>query len=293
LIESGSVENEISYAIVEYGGQSNVASANLLVWYDEQPGRLKLSNTELRYSKRFGVGLWDKATLAQFENNTITHNESGAARVLATSVHQLKGSGNKFIDNGEDNIVRVEAGHGYGVGEDVSWPNLSPAIYRVTGIDGEGGNQLFVAHHLTIEPGAVFEFVGGSGIDVSDGSSGLSAVGTADAPIVFRGVDGSGWTGIGFCESNWAGNALEEVQIANAAGPTYAQAFCGDTWSDNAASVLVGHILETNASALRMKNVRFAGPNNGDVDIQVRSPSKLTQEGTNSGTGPNGALAIE
>jgi|GEM_PF-2951354 len=288
LIRSGSVNNEISHAIIEYGGQSDSVSANLAVWHESQPAQLKLSNTRVRFSKQFGLTISSRATLAVYANNIVTNNGGGAVRVAAASVHQLRGSNNTLAENGKGNTVRIEVGT---VSGDVTWPSVSPATYRVTGTNGEGGGQIDVHDHLTIEPGAAFEFVGGSGIDVSEGTSGLSAVGTPDAPIVFRGVDGSGWTGIGFCDTSWSGNALEEVLIANAVGPTHAAGFCAIGRSDAHASVLVGRLLST--SAVRMKNVRFSGPNGGDPDIQVTSPSKLTTEGTNTGTGPNGELLVE
>jgi hypothetical protein len=294
LIESGAVDNEIAHAIVEYGGQKDVLSANILVWYDQQPALLKLSNTQIRESSRFGLRLSENVTLAQFENNTITKNAGGAARTLAASVHQLRGTGNSMVDNGEGNIIQLETGNGYYVeGADVTWPNLAPAIYRVTGINGVGGGQIFVKSHLTIEPGAVFEFVGTSGIEVKDGASGLSAIGTATAPIVFRGIGGSGWTGIGFCESSWTGNALEEVQIANASGPTNSVTYCGAWSTALTASVLVGHNYTANASKLRVKNIKFSGPSNGETDLQVKNPSVLTLEGTNSGTGATGELTVQ
>jgi hypothetical protein len=180
-------------------------------------GRSSGGNNSL--GKGFGLTLSDQATLAQFENNTITYNSNGAARALAPSVHQLRGSGNKLADNGHGNIVRVEASRTYGVSEDVTWPNLAPAIYRVTGINGEGGNQIF-----------------------------------------------------------------------NASGPPDATTLCGNGAK---ASVLVGDLFAEKASALRVKNVRFTGPSNGDIDIQVKSPSNLAQEGSNSGTGSNGDLKID
>jgi hypothetical protein len=159
----------------------------------------------------------------------------------------------------------------------------------VTEYGGDGGGEIIVQKHLTISPGAVFEFVGGSGIDVRDGSSGLSAIGTASAPIVFRGVDGSGWTGIGFCESGWVGNALEEVQIENASGPPYSSTYCA---GGSVASVIVGQNFDSNAAKLRIKDLKVTGPNGATYDITVNTPSVLTQEGTNSGTGTAGALVV-
>lgn len=292
---SSSLDNEISNAIIEYGGDPNGSSAAIVLSSDVEYGRLKLSNTQIRNNAKFGVTLYAGVTLAQFENNTITKNDSGAVRTDVRSVHQLNGTGNSLVDNGKRNIVHILTNSIMQLDStDVTWPNLSPAVYHVTDADGASGDQIYVKRHLTIEAGAVFEFVGGAGIDVSDGSSGISAIGTTTLPIVFRGVDGSGWTGIGICESGWTGNALEEVRIANAAGYPHAFSYCGSGASSvRRPSVVVGHNFSSNASQLRIKNIKMSGPNNAPSDIFVKGASVLTQEGTNSGTGANGALAVQ
>lgn len=294
-VRSGAIKNEISYAIVEYGGESGGASAAIVLTKDSQYGTLRLTNTQIRNSAKFGLTVYTGCSLTAFENNTITANGDGAIRVEAPSVHQLVGKGNSITSNGNGNVVRIETNSLMPIADaDVTWPNLSPAVYRVTEPGGSAGNQLFIKRHVTIEAGAVFEFLGGSGIDVTYGSSGISAIGTAAAPIIFRGVDGSGWTGIGICESGWTGNALEEVEIANAAGSPSASYLCGSGAPGVLRpSILVGHNFGANASKLRIKNLKMTGPNNAPSDILVRSPSTLTLEGTNSGTRADGALAVQ
>lgn len=289
-LRSSAVANEIAHAIVEYAGERGGASAAVVLSYDEQYARLKLSNTQIRSSALFGLTVYERTKLAAFENNTITENASGAIRVEAPSVHQLNGSGNVIKNNGNGNIVRIETSILLDVeDEDVLWPNLAPAPYRVTGPGGVGGDQIFFTKHATIEAGTVFEFVGGSGIDVKGGTAGLSAVGTAAKPIVFRGVDGSGWSGIGYCETSWVRNALEYVQISDAAGPPYSSWGCT---SSIAASVIVGHIYSGSASALRVKDVTVSGANAAPYDFAVRAPSALNLSGTNTGTGDGGKLLI-
>jgi hypothetical protein len=75
------------------------------------------------------------------------------------------------------------------------------------------GVQLEVEKRLTFEPGTVIEFSPGTGINVEGSSAGLSAVGTSEAPITLRGIDENGWLGISFAETNWTGNALENVHL--------------------------------------------------------------------------------
>jgi len=290
---SSALSNEISHAIVEYAGAPDGASGNIAVSSDP-PGRVKLSSSTLRFGARFGLTVLDGGELSEFSDNTITDNAEGAIRVGVTAVDQLAGTGNTLESNGADNVVRIETSILHPLVTDATWPNLTPAVYRVTDPGGDAGADIFVKAQLTIEAGAILEFAGGSGIDVADGTSGLSAIGTAAKPIIFRGVDGSGWKGIGFCESNWSGNALEAVEIHNAKGPPDAWSYCGTGASAVLKpGLLVGHNFSANASQLRIKNITFAGPNNADADIGVKAPSSLTQEGTNAGTGAADALVIE
>lgn len=290
---SNAVSNELSNAVVEYAGSEDGASGNVSLSSDGSGGRVKLNSTTLRYGAKFGLTVLDGAALAEFADNVISDNEGGAIRVGVTSVDQLAGTGNTLEANGNDNSVRIETSILHPLLVDATWPNLAPAIYRVTDAGGDAGAQIYVKSHLSIEAGAIFEFAGGSGIDVSDGTAGLSAVGTVASPIIFRGVDGSGWTGIGFCESGWSGNALENVEVHNASGPPDSWSYCGTGADVLRPSVLVGHNFTANASLLRIKGVTFAGPNNAAADIAVKAPSKLTQQGTNVGTGVANALVVE
>jgi len=285
LFHSSALSNEISHAVVEYAGSTDGASGNVTM-SSEGGGRIKLTSTVLRRGARFGLTVLETGGLVEFANNTITENEGGAIRVAVSVVHELNGQENNVSDNGKDNQVSIEGLAGRVEGE-VVWPNLSPAIYRVNPTGG-GATDIRVRGHLTVEAGAVFEFVGGSGIAIDGGSAGLAAIGTKEKTIVFRGVDGSGWSGIGYCQSNWSSNALEFVDVHNALGPVPGYLICGPSSS----GVGVGNLSDDEPSRLRVKNVNFAGPNNAKFDIGVTKPSVLVQEGTNTGTGTGGKLQV-
>lgn len=284
LFHSSALSNEISHAIVEYAGSTDGASGNVTM-SSKGGGRIKLTSTVLRRGARFGLTVLETGGLVEFADNTITENEGGAIRVEVAAVHELNGKGNTISENGKGNQVSIE-GLASRVEDDVTWPSLSPAIYRVSPTGG-GATDISVRGHLSIEAGAVFEFVGGSGIGVYTGTAGLSAIGTEEEPIIFRGVDGTGWSGIGFCESNWAGNVLEFVEIHNGSGPVPYYELCGPSSS----AVGVGNLSGT-SSYLRVKNVKFVGPNSAKFDIGVTKPSVLVQEGTNTGTGIGGKLQV-
>lgn len=282
LFFSSALANEVSHAIIEYAGHPDGGSGDLVVSSDG-PGRVKLTSTTLRKGSQFGLTLLKGAGFTEFSDNTITDNEGGAVRVEMQAVQELKGEGNSFVENGKDNSVWIETA-GYVTG-DVTWPSVSPAIYRV---EEAPGGSIFVDGHLTIEAGAVFEFVGNGGFYVDGGDAGLAAIGTEDSPIVFRGVDGSLWSGIGFDQTNWASNALEFVEIHDAKGPYDWDVLAGKT----PPSVYVSQIQDTKPSHLRIKNVSFTNRDKNVVDVVQVKPSVLVQEGTNSGTGTGGALKL-
>lgn len=282
LFYSSALSNEVSHAIIEYAGHPDGGSGDLVVSSDG-PGRVKLTSTTLRKGSRFGLTVLQGAGFTEFSNNTITENEAGAVRVEMQAVQELKGEGNSFVNNGKDNSVWIETG-----GEitgDVTWPSVSPAIYRV---EEAPGGSIFVNGHLTIEAGAVFEFVGNGGFHVDGGEAGLAAIGTKDSPIVFRGVDGSLWSGIGFYQTNWASNALEFVEIHDAKGPYDWNIVAGRT----PPSVYVSQIQDSKPSHLRIKNVSFTNSDKSVIDVVQVKPSVLVQEGTNTGTGAGGALRL-
>ena len=299
IIRSNAVANEISHAVVEYAGAESGPSGAIALAREtatgEQPGRLVLTSTVIRDNAKFGLTLLRSAVLSEFEDNTISDNAEGAIRVEAPALPHLAGTGNTIEDNGDDNIVQVETSILMPIEDDVSWPNLAPAPYRVTGPNGEGGALLYIKNHVTIEAGAVFEMAGGSGFEVLDGTAGLSAIGTEEDPIVFKGIDDSSWQGIGFCETSWTGNALEYVEVRNALGPAPAWGLCGTGATDvRDAGILVGHNFADKPSLLRVANLTVAGPNNSAADIAIKTPeSMLVQEGTNTGTGAGDALELE
>ena len=218
----------------------------------------------------------------------VADNVVGAMRARPGSVHLFKGVGNRLENNGGNNSVRITAGS---VDADVTWPNLGPSVYRAVDESGNG-EQISVSKHLTIEPGTVIEFASGMGMEVQDSAAGLSAIGTADAPIVFRGIDTNAWLGIGFAETSWTGNALENVQFENAYGapPNYHWTSVGIS-PPGKMSVALGQLVGP-AAYLRVKNVSFAGPNAASSDISVTGPATLVVEGTNRGAGTGGVLSI-
>lgn len=152
------------------------------------------------------------------------------------------------------------------------------------------GKRLEVEKRLTLEPGTVIELSPGTGIDFLDGNAGFSAVGTSEAPITLRGIDDNGWQGISFAQTNWTGNALENVDIKNAFG-----APVGFGWttigrgSPGLTSIALGQLTGEEAY-LRVKNITLEGPNAATNDVSVTGSAKLVIEGVNHGAAADGGL---
>lgn len=128
---------------------------------------------------------------------------------------------------------------------------------------------------------------------MQNGDGGLSAVGTAAQPILLRGVEQAGWLGVGFAETGWTGNALENVHFENAYGSPDNMSWTtisGDG-DPGYVSVVVGQ-LTSPISYLRVKDLSFSGPNAARNDIAVVGSARLIVEGTNTGAGTDGGLAI-
>ena len=238
-----------------------------------------------------GLELRSRAKLGRFERVTIRENAAGAAHVDSPAVPQLRGTGIAYEGNGDGNVVLLETNELLHVDEDAVWPSVAPAVYRVVGQHGIGGDTVRVDRHLVIEAGAVFEMAGGSGFVVGGGTAGLRAVGTADKPIVFKGVAGSSWLGITYGETTWSENRLERVEIRNATQAPEWSYYGTGADGVRKASLLLGYNFTT-AVQLTLKDVTFAGPNAAPADIAKKAAVNLTTEGTNVGAG-GAALDIE
>ena len=290
---SNSVENKIAFAKIEHAGHGNERDRDAALQVGQvyaQAARVELSDTEIIDNARFGLTLQPDAKLMKFERVVLKNNAKGAAHVRPPVVEQLKGSGIVFEANGPENLVMIETLINVPVEADMTWPSVAPAKYRIVGQHLEGGDVVHVKKHLTIEAGATFEMAGGSGFVVEGGSAGLKVVGTADKPVVFKGVNDSSWLGITFGETTWSENRLEHVQVKNATlAPSWS--YYG-TGADTAkAGILLGYNF-TSAVHLTVKNLTVAGPNNAPGDIAKKSACNLVTEGANVGTGAGGALSI-
>jgi len=203
---SNSINNELDYVTVEYGGAGINGKANVMMYGGgSNDQRLKLTNSILRYSANYGFQFDTGSVLDAFANNTFENNETGAGRLPGNVVRYLD-SDSSYSGNVKD-IVYVESDT---IENDQTWPAID-AEYLTE-------NQSVEAA-WTIAAGATLVFRSDDGINVrSDGS--LTAIGDADNMITFTAEQQSPgyWMGIEFTFSNNINNRLEHVIVDYAGG---------------------------------------------------------------------------
>lgn len=289
-IRSANPLNALAFVVVRHAGTNeNEYPAALMVSKD---GVASLDSVEISDNALRGLGVYSGGKLTHFDRVAILRNLGGAGHVTVPAVKYLKGVNNTIVDNGLSNSMIVEATSLLKITEDSVWPSLAPAAYRITGQNGANGDILKVEQHLVIEPGAILDFASGSGILVAGGTAGLKAVGMPDQKIVFRGVDGSSWSGITFGESAWSDNRLENVEVRNAScAPSWGYYGTGNS-STRKAGILLGYNAVKPVSAV-LKDFVITGPNNAPADVAVKGSSTLGQEGSVTGTGTAGVLEVQ
>lgn len=224
FIRSNEIKNKIEYTTIEYAGggsfNSNGDLGGVIVY---SYSRLIMNNTIITNSESYGFNASygdDELVLA---NNTIT-NCNVPMLVLPNYVDGILGG--QFTGNDIDAIY-VASGF---VTIDATMRDLGVPYHCLARlVVSAGGGK------LTIEPGAVLEFGLSGSLEVNEGASGskpsLVAVGTAQNPILFTGIDKveGAWKGIyfdtpsplneiGFATIEYASNPSQEGAIANWAG---------------------------------------------------------------------------
>jgi len=176
--------------------------SNLII---DDSGRVKIANSSFINSDGYGIYTRTlEATLATFENNTITGNDAP----IMTRVNHYHYFDDKsdYTDNDNDYIDSYWSNTE--TSEDVTWQALN-VPYRMA------ANVEYLESDIVISAGANFIGQPNGGIRVIDGGS-LHAVGTSSNKITFSGeqdLDGY-WKGISF-ESNDDDNELTYVEISN------------------------------------------------------------------------------
>jgi len=221
----------LSYVNVINGGNSTTDAGIEFETTSLSPSHIKMTNVSV--SGSLGYGIWFDADVIidEFSNVTLTGNRRPIL-ASANSVYKL-GSDSTYTGNEEDFIYVVSD---Y-VTTSQTWQKLDVPYHS---------NSITVSANLSFEQGVNVKFFSSDYLDIS--SSGvLSAVGTAEEPIIFEGVqDEAGyWEGVEFSYSSSL-STLSYVNIINA----------GESVSDSAIKV---DSSISNPSRISFDNVLVSG----------------------------------
>ena len=237
---------------------------------------------------RAGIYIRNDGNALAVENSTFRENAHGALSVRSGGVDltventsfeendaplwvhpNLMGnlSSLSFSGNDESFIGNTATGAGQGVEEAQTWEDHG-VPYRLR-------SNIFVNAKLTLQPGVTLEFEQDDGLDVGD-SGELNAVGGADNPIVFTGVEEQrgGWAGLYFHKTRSDANVLEHATVEYGGG---------DQWTGGLSEA--GLFVRGSGVKLAIRNVTFRenkvtgllAPDGGS-DISVESSSFESNE---------------
>ena len=204
FFQTNNVNNQLDYVTVEYGGARDLLPANVSVESTStSSAKVKISNSTLSNSSGYGFYFDPGSIVDGFSNNTVTKNAEGAGYIYGNMVGMLD-SGTSYAGNTKD-IVFVDFTDSDTIENNQTWHAID-ASYLLTGVDFN------IYAPQTIEAGATLEFQANGGMRIAPQGA-LTAVGTADKPIVFTGEQKTAgyWQGIHFSQSN--NNVLDFVKV--------------------------------------------------------------------------------
>ncbi len=208
---AGSEHNAMEHVVVRHGGRETprTGPANIrLEGTMADPTRLALAHCELRESAGYGLYVDQWSALLDSTANVFTENSLGAAYVHSTSAGWLDAD-TRYSGNDHD-VVYVEGSRI--PTETVHWPTID-VPYEVEGRTRVDGGE------LTIDAGTTLRFHDDAYIEVAPGQGDamgrLTAIGTADAPIVFTGTEEHPgyWRGLAFRDAEESGSRIEHASI--------------------------------------------------------------------------------
>lgn len=209
--DTRSAHNQLDYAIIEYGGHSDTfyraSPANLALNTQSGDPELAITNTVLRHSETVGLYAEDGSRISSFDNNTLTENTGGAARIKTSHLGMINNS-SSFSGNDYDHVL---VNGGTITSDDHTWPAIDVSYAVTSDMNVEG------SAHVDIAGGAHFEFRENVGLNVREGT--LTADGSDDT-IEFSALDEDlpeYWRGIQYRDTRSVNNRLEGVRIEGAA----------------------------------------------------------------------------
>ncbi len=207
-LEGLNESNVLRYVTVEYTGNHHISGSEPASLILIGKATARVEHSTFQQSLGYGVSLSSNAKFTGDGGNSFTKNALGAAWAYGTAVPNL----NKAVLTGNDVDVVVVFPNSITVA--ATWPTATYHVIRASpqsfyvGVGGE----------LTLSPGSTLRFEGDQTLLVQGG--GLSAIGTAEAPIVFTGTEQvrGHWGGIGFVGTDLPMNRLEHVIVEYGGG---------------------------------------------------------------------------
>jgi hypothetical protein len=201
-------DNVLTWVTVEYTGGhgiSNTQDASLILAGD---AFARIEHSTFRESTGYGLSMNADSEIAGGGGNAFTANALGAAWSYGTAVPYLNGA--DLTGNDVDVVVIYPNT----IETSVTWPK---ATYHILRVEPQAFHVL--GGELTLLAGTELRFEGDQSMLVTDGG-GLSAVGTAEEPIVFTGTEAvrGYWGGVGFAGTDNAMNRLEHVIVEYGGG---------------------------------------------------------------------------
>lgn len=279
-VESKATANALVFCVVENAGASqwNGATETVTgVWLEDQ-SKLVVTDSILRGSGGSALGSQGGADISGFANNTIENNAS-TLMVSPNMAADIEPS-NVFTGN-DDAFIRVEYSGADTIEDAGTWDALG-VPYRVL-------ERMKISSAWELAPGAVVEVAQDVDISIETGGS-ISAVGTADAPVRFVGVEPlvGYWQGIEI-HTVTAANVFQHAEVFHAGsegfngsddsdGALFIGGFDGDgsvTISDTRieSSGGFGAVVWDDSQLLGCENVTFADNVKADVHVQPNGAS--------------------
>lgn len=237
-VASKSSNNVLDGCLVEYGGGDNWTgngdSAGMV--YLEADSKLTVRNSVLRNSVHYAVRAERGADLGGFEGN---HIENNARTVIVEPDQGRSIAPDNVFENNAEQKVRVVFGNTDRIETAQTWSALAVPWLVM--------DRFYVEAPWTIEAGTTIEFAQDASAIVRNGGT-ITAVGTADATIVFTGAEGLAgfWKGLEVATLS-ADNQLEHAVVEYAG----ADGWTGGTDREAAFYVSAGGVLSLSETVIR------------------------------------------
>jgi hypothetical protein len=282
-INSSSPNNKLIYCDISGGGSDDLYnasdfSANITLQCES---RVNIQHSTIAESGGYGIYMHEEdARLEDFEENTLTNNELAPILLHFPQVAGLDNASTYGGGNGRE-YIQV---YGQAILDDDLTVQKLDVPYRIN--RDRAGRKTYVEKALTIEPGVILEFetaagivLGSPGVDCIPLTGSLSAVGTADDPIIFRGATGGQgtWLGLGF-NSSTSDNLLEYCEISGG----------GASQMYNAGGQ--GNLVMTCSASLDVNNCTISDSGGWGIDF-VQGTNSLTQANNTFSNNTDGDIA--